>query len=93
MKGNRGSEDALPLVLLQHFRRNLDNWDPALIDALAATRQVITFDNVDGRRQAGSPAGAYAAVLGMVVLAGWTSSLATESRKGPMVMVAHPTVA
>ncbi len=34
-----------PLVLLQHFRGNLDNWDPALIDALAATRRVITFDN------------------------------------------------
>ena len=27
--------DATPLVLLQHFRGNLDNWDPALIDALA----------------------------------------------------------
>ena len=30
-----GGEDAVPLVLLQHFRGNLDNWDPALIDALA----------------------------------------------------------
>src|SRR5258705_5506699 len=36
----------VPLVLLQHFRGNLDNWDPALIDALAAARRVITFDNV-----------------------------------------------
>jgi pimeloyl-ACP methyl ester carboxylesterase len=35
----------LPLVLLQHFRGNLDHWDPALIDALARTRRVITFDN------------------------------------------------
>jgi pimeloyl-ACP methyl ester carboxylesterase len=35
----------LPLVLLQHFRGNLDNWDPALIDDLAAGRRVITFDN------------------------------------------------
>jgi pimeloyl-ACP methyl ester carboxylesterase len=34
-----------PLVLLQHFRGNLDNWDPDLIDALAATRRVVTFDN------------------------------------------------
>jgi pimeloyl-ACP methyl ester carboxylesterase len=34
-----------PLVLLQHFRGNLDNWDPALVDALAATREVILFDN------------------------------------------------
>jgi pimeloyl-ACP methyl ester carboxylesterase len=39
-----GSGD-VPLVLLQHFRGNLDNWDPALIDALAAERRVITFDN------------------------------------------------
>src|SRR3984885_3447975 len=37
--------DAVPLVLLQHFRGNLDNWDPALIDALASTRRVVTFDN------------------------------------------------
>jgi pimeloyl-ACP methyl ester carboxylesterase len=36
---------APPLVLLQHFRGNLDNWDPALVDALAATREVILFDN------------------------------------------------
>jgi pimeloyl-ACP methyl ester carboxylesterase len=34
-----------PLVLLQHFRGNLDNWDPALVDDLAATRRVIAFDN------------------------------------------------
>jgi pimeloyl-ACP methyl ester carboxylesterase len=39
-------EGDVPLVLLQHFRGNLDNWDPALIDALAADRQVVTFDNV-----------------------------------------------
>lgn len=29
-----GGEGGVPLVLLQHFRGNLDNWDPALIDAL-----------------------------------------------------------
>jgi pimeloyl-ACP methyl ester carboxylesterase len=40
-----GGSDAPPLVVLQHFRGNLDNWDPALIDALARGRQVITFDN------------------------------------------------
>ena len=33
------------LVLLQHFRGNLDNWDPALVDALARDRRVFTFDN------------------------------------------------
>ena len=36
----------VPLVLLQHFRGNLDNWDPALVDELAAERRVIAFDNV-----------------------------------------------
>jgi pimeloyl-ACP methyl ester carboxylesterase len=36
----------VPLVLLQHFRGNLDNWDPALIDALASDRRVIAFDNL-----------------------------------------------
>jgi pimeloyl-ACP methyl ester carboxylesterase len=35
----------VPLALFQHFRGNLDNWDPALIDALASARRVITFDN------------------------------------------------
>ena len=34
------------VVLLQHFRGNLDNWDPALVDALARGRRVVTFDNV-----------------------------------------------
>src|SRR5689334_22143198 len=39
-------ESEVQLVLLQHFRGNLDNWDPALRDALAADRRVVTFDNV-----------------------------------------------
>jgi pimeloyl-ACP methyl ester carboxylesterase len=40
-----GSSENTPVVALQHFRGNLDNWDPAVIDALARERQVITFDN------------------------------------------------
>jgi pimeloyl-ACP methyl ester carboxylesterase len=40
-----GAEGEVPLVLLQHFRGNLDNWDPALIDAFASARRVVTFDN------------------------------------------------
>jgi pimeloyl-ACP methyl ester carboxylesterase len=40
-----GRKGGVPLVLLQHFRGNLDNWDPALIDALASTRRVVSFDN------------------------------------------------
>ncbi|WP_428340608.1 alpha/beta fold hydrolase [Mycobacterium sp.] len=37
---------AVPLVLLQHFRGNLENWDPALVDLLAGQRRVVAFDNV-----------------------------------------------
>jgi pimeloyl-ACP methyl ester carboxylesterase len=40
------SDGGVPVVLLQHFRGNLDNWDPALLDALAAEREVVAFDNV-----------------------------------------------
>ena len=39
-----GADGAAPLVLLQHFRGNLDSWDPALVDALARSRRVITVD-------------------------------------------------
>jgi pimeloyl-ACP methyl ester carboxylesterase len=37
--------DAPPLVFLQHFRGNLDSWDPALVDRLAKGREVILLDN------------------------------------------------
>jgi pimeloyl-ACP methyl ester carboxylesterase len=36
----------VPLVLLQHFRGNLENWDPAFVDELGAHRRVVAFDNV-----------------------------------------------
>ena len=39
-----GRPGELPLVMLQHYRGNLDNWDPALVDALAAEREVILVD-------------------------------------------------
>ena len=36
----------VPLVFLQHFRGDIDSWDPALVDAIAAERDVILVDNV-----------------------------------------------
>jgi pimeloyl-ACP methyl ester carboxylesterase len=42
--GDSGT-DAPPLVCLQHFRGNLDNWDPVLIDRLAGDREVILLAN------------------------------------------------
>ena len=35
-----------PLVLLHWFRGTLDDWDPALVSALARERQVVLFDSV-----------------------------------------------
>src|SRR5690349_8853172 len=40
------SPSSVPLVFLQHFRGNLDSWDPKLIDTIAAKREVILVDNV-----------------------------------------------
>src|SRR5689334_3979164 len=40
-----GQTDAPPLVCLQHFRGNLDFWDPTLVDRLAGDREVILLAN------------------------------------------------
>ena len=37
--------DQPPLVFLQHFRGNLDNWDPILVDRIARDREVILLAN------------------------------------------------
>jgi pimeloyl-ACP methyl ester carboxylesterase len=39
------SNGAPPLLFLQHFRGNLDTWDPALVDELARQREVVLLDN------------------------------------------------
>ena len=40
-----GNPSGIPLVLLQHYRGSMDNWDPALLNEFAKDRTVITFDN------------------------------------------------
>lgn len=40
-----GPKGGVPLVLFHRFRGNMDDWDPALIDALAQERHVVIFDN------------------------------------------------
>jgi pimeloyl-ACP methyl ester carboxylesterase len=44
---------APPLLCLQHFTGTLDNWDPAVTDPLALTREVILFDNAGVGRSTG----------------------------------------
>jgi pimeloyl-ACP methyl ester carboxylesterase len=40
-----GNPVGTPIVLLQHFMGNLDNYDPAITDALASRSEVILTDN------------------------------------------------
>ena len=40
-----GDPIGTPIALLQHFMGNLDNYDPAITDALAMGREVILTDN------------------------------------------------
>ncbi|WP_086838150.1 alpha/beta fold hydrolase [Amycolatopsis kentuckyensis] len=42
--GNPGA-GRVPLVFFQHYRGTLDNWDPQLVDTIAAKREVILVDN------------------------------------------------
>ena len=44
---------APPLVFLQHFTGTLDNWDPAVTDALAQSREVILFESAGVGRSTG----------------------------------------
>jgi pimeloyl-ACP methyl ester carboxylesterase len=39
-----GNRSDLPLVLANYFAANMDDWDPLIVDGLAADRDVITFD-------------------------------------------------
>jgi pimeloyl-ACP methyl ester carboxylesterase len=51
-----GKAGTIPVVFLQHFRGNLDNWDPALVDDIAAEREVILIDNSGVGLSTGTPA-------------------------------------
>jgi pimeloyl-ACP methyl ester carboxylesterase len=48
-----GRGAAPPLVFLQHFTGTLDNWDPAVTDALARGRDVILFESAGIGRSIG----------------------------------------
>lgn len=39
-----GPVEDIPVVFFVHLAATLDNWDPRIIDAIARTRRVITFD-------------------------------------------------
>jgi pimeloyl-ACP methyl ester carboxylesterase len=40
-----GPSRRVPVVFLTHLAADLDNWDPRVVDGIAAEHRVITFDN------------------------------------------------
>jgi pimeloyl-ACP methyl ester carboxylesterase len=40
-----GHKTGIPVIFLTHLAANLDNWDPRVVDGVAAKHHVITFDN------------------------------------------------
>jgi pimeloyl-ACP methyl ester carboxylesterase len=40
-----GPDSGTPVIFLNHLAAVLDNWDPRVIDGIAARHRVITFDN------------------------------------------------
>ena len=40
-----GPETGVPVVFVTHLAAVLDNWDPRVVDGIAAKHRVITFDN------------------------------------------------
>lgn len=49
------SNGGTPVVFLAHLAAVLDNWDPRVVDGIAAKRHVITFDNRGIGASSGSP--------------------------------------
>jgi pimeloyl-ACP methyl ester carboxylesterase len=62
-----GRAGGAPLVLLQHFRGNLDNWDPTLVDALAAEREVVLVDYAGVGSSTGQPSSTVAETARQVI--------------------------
>jgi pimeloyl-ACP methyl ester carboxylesterase len=43
----------VPVVFFNRFRGNLDDWDPLVVDGLAASREIVLFDNAGVGRSSG----------------------------------------
>ncbi len=40
-----GAASGVPVIFLNHLGAVLDNWDPRVVDGIAAKQRVIVFDN------------------------------------------------
>ncbi|MEO6084169.1 MAG: alpha/beta hydrolase [Umezawaea sp.] len=51
-----GQRTGTPVIFLTHLAAVLDNWDPRVVDGIAAEHRVITFDNRGVGATTGTPA-------------------------------------
>src|SRR5258705_4945518 len=59
-----GKSGGVPLVFNQHFTGTIDHWDPAVTDGLAATREVILFNNAGISTSSGEVPGSVEGMAG-----------------------------
>ena len=57
-----GPDTGVPVIFLTHLAAVLDNWDPRVVDGIAAKHRVITFDNRGVGASAGSTPATIAAM-------------------------------
>jgi pimeloyl-ACP methyl ester carboxylesterase len=62
-----GSATGTPIIMLNHFRAGMDNWDPAVTDGLAKNRPVILFNNAGIASSSGDPADSVTAMANHVI--------------------------
>lgn len=55
-----GKTEGVPLVMANHYRSNMDFWDPLLLNALGSERPIILFDQAGVGRSSGEVATSYA---------------------------------
>ena len=60
-----GPSSSTPPVMHIHFRASMDFWNPALINALAARRPVIIFDNAGVGKNSGEIPPTYSDIPGL----------------------------
>lgn len=95
-----GPRGGVPVVFFHHLGATLDNWDPRIVDAIAARRHVITFDQLGVGASSGSVPGtleeAAADAYRFVTALGHTSIDVFSFSMGGMVaqdlVLAHPTL-
>jgi pimeloyl-ACP methyl ester carboxylesterase len=57
-----GQRGGLPLLFLNYFAANMDDWDPNVTNGFAAVREVVLFDNAGARSSTGETPSTVAAM-------------------------------